>query len=328
MTGYTFNNGLTASFGKPQSQTAGPAAAPATPADTGMIGGQGGDVVSDTTTRTFAQDVIEASRQVPVLVDFWAPWCGPCKQLTPVLEKVVRAYRGKVKLVKMNIDEHPEVAGKLGIQSIPAVVAFVKGRPADAFMGAVPEAQVKSFIDRLAAGGNEIDQMLTAANDALAAGDVETAASAFTAVLEEDRENVAAIGGLARVFISIGDLDKAKQILTMVPPGKEADPSVAAAVAQLELAERAADLGEIPELEARIAADANDHAARFDLAVALNARGDAKGAVNHLIEIVRRERAWNEDAARKQLVQFFEAWGPADPNTAYGRRRLSSVLFA
>lgn len=311
MSGYTFGNGLTASFGAPATTASAP------------------DAVFDTTTSSFASDVLEASAAGPVLVDFWAPWCGPCKQLGPMLEKIVRAYRGKVRLAKMNIDEHPQIAGQLGIQSIPAVVAFVKGRPADAFMGAVPEGQIKSFIERLTGGAaSDIDQMVAAANEALALGEIDAAAEAFAAVLEEVPDHAGAIGGLARVHIARGDLARAREVLAMAPQGKESDPAIAAARAQIELAEQAAETGEIPELEARVAASPADHQARFDLAIALNAKGDARGAVNHLVEIVRRERGWNDEAARKQLVQFFEAWGASDPDTLYGRRRLSSVLFS
>ncbi|SON57247.1 Thioredoxin-M [Hartmannibacter diazotrophicus] len=289
-----------------------------------------GDLIKDTTFQTFVPDVIEASQSVPVLVDFWAPWCGPCKQLTPVLEKVVKAAGGKVKLVKMNIDEHPQVAGQLGIQSIPAVIAFVDGRPLDGFMGAQSEAQVMQFIEKLVGpvGPSDIDQMLAAGAESLAEKDFGTAAECFVAVLEEDQGNLVAIGGLARAQIGQGALDVAEATLAMTPKGKETDMSIVGARAELELARTAEKLGDVADLALRVDSDPADHQARFELALALNARGDTKGAIDNLIEIVRRDRTWDEDAARKQLVQFFDAWGPKDENTLYGRRRLSAVLFS
>ena len=288
------------------------------------------DVVKETTTRDFVRDVIEASQKTPVLVDFWAPWCGPCKQLTPVLEKVVRDAKGKVLLVKMNIDDHPEIAGQLGIQSIPAVIAFVKGRPADGFMGAQPESQIKQFIERVAGpiGPSDSDKLLEAGQAALATNDLQGAADAFLAVLDAEPDNVAATAGLARALIGNGQFDEARSLLDRLPPAKAGDAAVTGARAELELAERAASVGDTEALAVRVAAHPADHAARFELAEALAAKGDRQGAVDHLIEIVRRERAWNEEAARKKLVQFFDAWGMTDPMTLYGRRRLSSVLFS
>jgi putative thioredoxin len=296
--------------------------APAAPAG-------GGDVV-DTTTATFVKDVIEPSRQVPVLVDFWAPWCGPCKQLTPVLEKVVKAAKGKVKLVKMDIDKHPEVAGQLGIQSIPAVIAFKDGRPLDGFMGALPESQVAGFIERLIGpnGGPDISEILDEADQMRTAGDFEGAAERYRAVAEADPEVVRATAGLVQVAIAAGDLAFARELLDAVPAGKASDAAVAAARAALDLAEQAASLGDRGQLEQAIAQNPADHQARFDLAVLLAALGDREAAVDHLIDLMRRNRTWNEDAARKQLVQFFEAWGPTEPMTKEGRRRLSSVLFS
>ena len=289
----------------------------------------GDDLVSDTTTKTFVKDVIEESRKRPVLVDFWAPWCGPCKTLGPVLEKVVRAAKGKVKLVKMNIDEHPQISSQLGIQSIPTVFAFANGQPVDGFMGALPESQVSAFVERLTGKieGAAAD-VLKFADQALAAGDASGAAELFAQVLAEEPENVRALSGLARAHLDAGNPAAARSTLSLIPKNKENDPAVAAVRAALDLAERAASVGDLVELEKKLAANALDHQARFDLAVALNARGKREAALEHLLEIVRRSRSWNDDAARKQLVQFFEAWGPADDMTVDGRRRLSSLLFS
>ncbi|HEY2226828.1 MAG TPA: thioredoxin [Xanthobacteraceae bacterium] len=286
--------------------------------------------VKDTTTQTFVKDVIEESKRQPVLVDFWAEWCGPCKQLTPVLEKVVRAAKGKIKLVKMDIDKHPAIPGQLGIQSIPAVFAFVNGQPVDGFMGALPEAQVTAFIERLTKdriGGEEKD-LLKAADAALAEGDAPGAADLYGQILAEDPASVPALAGLARAYVTEGALDEAKQTLNLVPEAKRNEAPVAAARAALEVAEQAKSVGPINELEQKVAANPLDHQARFDLAVAMNGKGRRQEAVDHLIEIVRRDRKWNDDGARKQLVQFFEAWGPTDEATVAGRKRLSSILFA
>jgi putative thioredoxin len=287
-------------------------------------------LVKDTTTQTFVKDVIEESKRQPVLVDFWAEWCGPCKQLGPVLEKVVRASKGKVKLVKMDIDKHPSIPGQLGIQSIPAVFAFVNGQPIDGFLGALPESQVTAFIERVTKdriGGEEKD-LLKAADDALANGDAAGAAELYAGVLAQDSSNVAALAGLARSYVRTGALEQAKQTLALVPEAKRNDAAVAAARASLEVAEQAQAVGPIAELEQKVAANPLDHQARFDLAVALNSKGRRHEAVDNLIEIVKRDRKWNDDGARKQLVQFFEAWGPTDEATVDGRKRLSSVLFA
>ena len=287
-------------------------------------------VVKDTTTQTFVKDVMEESKRQPVLVDFWAPWCGPCKQLTPVLEKAVKAAKGKVKLVKMNIDEHPAIPGQLGIQSIPAVIAFVNGQPADGFMGALPESQVVAFLERLTKDriGGEAQDLLKAADAALAEGDTAAAAEIYAQLLAEDGANVPALAGLARCYVETGALDQARQTLDMVPEGKRNDAAVAAARAALELAEQAKTLGPVTELEQKVAANPLDHQARFDLALALNGKGERMAALEHLISIVKRDRKWNDDGARKQLVQFFDAWGPTDEATVEGRKRLSSILFA
>ncbi len=286
--------------------------------------------VKDTTTQTFVKDVIEESKRQPVLVDFWAPWCGPCKQLGPVLEKAVRAAKGKVKLTKMNIDEHPAIPGQMGIQSIPAVIAFVNGQPADGFMGAVPESQVIAFLERLTKDriGGEAKDLLKAADAALVDGDAAGAAELYAQLLAEDNSNVHALAGLVRCYVETGALDQAKQTLALVPEAKRNESSVAAARAALELAEQAKTLGPIAELEQKVAANPLDHQARFDLALALNGKGRRMEALEQLIAIVRRDRKWNDDGARKQLVQFFDAWGPADEATIEGRKRLSSILFA
>jgi putative thioredoxin len=287
-------------------------------------------VVKDTTTQAFVKDVIEESKRQPVLVDFWAPWCGPCKQLTPILEKAVKAAKGKVKLVKMNIDDHPAIPGQMGIQSIPAVIAFVNGQPADGFMGALPESQVVAFLERLTKDriGGEAQDLLKAADAALAEGDAAGAAEMYAQVLAEDNANVGALGGLARAYVETGALEQARQTLALVPEAKQNDAAVAAARAALELAEQAKTLGPIDELEQKVAANPLDHQARFDLALALNGKGQRADALEHLIRIVKRDRKWNDDGARKQLVQFFDAWGPTDEATIDGRKRLSSILFA
>jgi putative thioredoxin len=286
--------------------------------------------VKETTTQAFVKDVIEESKRQPVLVDFWAPWCGPCKQLTPVLEKAVRAAKGKVKLVKMNIDDHPAIPGQMGIQSIPAVIAFVDGRPADGFMGALPESQVVAFLERLTKDslGGETKDLLKAADAALADGDPAGAANLYAQLLAEDNGNVPALAGLARCYVETGALDQARQTLAMIPDSKRNESTVAAAQAALQLAEQVKTLGPIAELEQKVAANPLDHQARFDLALALNGKGRRLDALEQLISIVKRDRKWNDDGARKQLVQFFEAWGPTDEATIEGRKRLSSILFA
>jgi putative thioredoxin len=292
-------------------------------------GGGEADLIKNTTTKDFLRDVIEASREVPVLVDFWAPWCGPCRQLTPILEKAVRAAKGAVRLVKLNIDEQPQIPGQMGVQSIPAVFAFQDGRPVDGFMGALPESRVNDFIARLigdSAGDTAAD--LEAAEAALSAGDVNSAAQLFGEVLQKDRENAQALAGLAKCYIKTGDLARAEQTLALVPPAKADSSPVASARAALELARKTPAAGDIETLRAKLAADPKDPQARFDLALALNAKGDRSGALDELLAVVAKNRGWNDDAARKQLLQLFDAWGPADPSTIAGRQRLSSLLFA
>lgn len=289
-------------------------------------------LIKDTTTRTFVQDVIEESKRQPVLIDFWAPWCGPCRQLTPVIEKAVTAAKGKVKLVKMNIDENPEIPGQMGIQSIPAVIAFVNGQPADGFMGAVPESQVNAFIDKLTAGmpGAEptAAELLQEAEAILAEGDPATAASIYGEVIAADAGNIAAIAGLARCYVETGAIEQAKQTLELVPVAKREDAAVKAVQAKIDLVEQASALGPVTELEQKVAANPLDHQARFDLAIALNGANQRAEATGHLLEIVKRDRKWDDDGARKQLIQFFDAWGPTDEATVDGRRRLSTILFS
>ena len=287
------------------------------------------DLIKNTTTKDFMRDVVDASREVPVLVDFWAPWCGPCRQLTPLLERTVRAAKGAVKLVKMNIDEHPQIPGQMGVQSIPAVFAFQDGKPVDGFMGALPEARIKSFIARLI-GDESADAAadLDAADEALAAGDANTAAQAFAEALQKDAENDRAAAGLAKCYIKTGDLTRAEQTLALVPPAKADSAAVASARPRRAVARKAAHAGDAESLRAKLAANPNDSQSRFDLAVALNAKGDRQGALDELLTIIRKDRAFNDDAARKQLLQLFDAWGASDPATISGRQRLSSLLFA
>jgi putative thioredoxin len=287
--------------------------------------------VIDTTTKRFVADVIEESKHRPVLVDFWAPWCGPCRTLSPIIERAVHASKGAVRLVKMNIDDHPAIPGQLGIQSIPAVIAFVDGRPVDGFVGALPEGQVKAFIDKVSGsnGANSrINDVLAQADETLAAGAADRAGELFAAVHQSERENVRAIAGLARSALASGDIERARQMLALAPPAKAKDPVLVAASAEIDLAEQAETIGDADDLMARLKANPKDLQAHFDLAVLSNARGDRAGAADHLLSIISADREWNDQQARKQLLQFFDLWGAKDEATISGRRRLSSLLFS
>jgi putative thioredoxin len=301
----------------------------------GAGGGQRpADWIKDSDTARFGKDVIETSLTVPVIVDFWAPWCGPCKQLGPVLEKAVQAARGGVRLVKIDVDKNQALAGQLRIQSIPAVYAFFQGQPVDGFVGAQSESEVKSFVDRLlqqsgaAKGPSPIDQALERAQAALAENQVGAASAIFGQVLQHDPENEAALAGLIRCHLAAGDAAAARAMFDELPESVAGKPAFTSVAAALELAEQSAEAGSLPELTARVAENPLDHQARFDLALALHAAGQREAAAEALLEIIRRQRTWNDEAARQQLLKFFEAWGPTDPHTLAARRRLSSLLFA
>lgn len=290
------------------------------------------DLVKDSTDQTFMADVVEPSKEVPVLVDFWAPWCGPCRQLGPMIEHVVREAEGAVKLVKINIDENPGIAQQLRVQSIPAVFAFKNGQPVDGFMGALPESQIRDFIRRISGNGpspEELQAYVEQGMQALQANDLQSASQAFAAVLQNDQKHVAALAGLARVWIQSGDIEKARQILEQVPEADRSHPAVEGAQSAIDLASGApSDDAETAALRQKVAANASDLQARYDLAEALIAAGDQAGAVDQLIAITALDREWNEQAARTLLLKVFEAEGPMSEVTRDGRRRLSSILFS
>jgi len=289
-----------------------------------------GDLVKDGTDQTFMADVVEASKEVPVIVDFWAPWCGPCKTLGPQLEAAVQAAGGKVRMVKVNVDENQAVAGQLRVQSIPTVYAFWQGQPVDGFQGAVPQSQITEFVTKLAAmaGDGGLSEALEAAEEMLGQGAVADAAQTFAAILGEDPANAAAMGGLARAHIAMGQLDQAEALLNNAPAEIANAPEIEAARAQLDLAHQAENAGPLTELAAAVEANPDDHQARFDYAKALHAAGEVEQAVEQLLELFRRDREWNDGAAKTQLFTIFDALKPQDPIALHGRRKLSSIIFA
>lgn len=290
-----------------------------------------GDLIKESSTATFVADVIEMSKTVPVIVDFWATWCGPCKQLGPALEKVVREARGAVRMVKVDVDKNQDLAMQLRIQSVPTVYAFKGGRPVDAFTGAQPESQLKAFVQRLTAGsesGPTIDDYIAEAKRVLDEGDPQTAAGIFNQILQEAPDNPSAMAGLLRCLMAVGQTDQAEAMLARLAPEMARHPDIAAVATALELARHAGGVGEAAELRRKVAANPDDHQARYDLALAYYAAGEQEAAVDELLELFRRNRAWNDDAARKQLVKLFEALGPTHPLTVAGRKRLSTLLFS
>jgi len=288
------------------------------------------DIIKDATSASFKADVLEASQSVPVIVDFWAVWCGPCKQLTPLIEKIVRSYSGKVRLVKVNVDENQAIAAQLRVQSLPTVLAFRDGQPIDGFVGVQPESAVKAFVDRLIADDAEVGlgELLKAAEDLLEQGDLQGAAEVFATVLQEDRTNAEALAGLASCYLKSGDTTRAKQTLALVPPDKQNIAAVRSIEAAVLLAEKGSNTGDLSALQKRLSDNPKDHQARFDLAVGLAASGNRGEALDLLLDLVRIDSKWNEEAARKQLLQFFDAWGPKEPLVGEGRRKLSSILFS
>jgi putative thioredoxin len=296
-------------------------------------------LVKDSTDRAFKADVIDASLEAPVLVDFWAPWCGPCRTLSPTIEKVVKEKQGKIRLVKINIDENPAIAGQLGVQSIPAVFAFAGGRPVDAFIGAYPESEVRKFADKVIAAAppapsqagsleDEIKGAMLAAGEALTAGDLNTAAQVFGMVLQHQPEHAEALLGMARVYLKAGETAQAQAVFDTIPAAARKGADYTSLAAELKLLGEAEKLGGTADLQRQLDKSPDDHQARFDLAIALNAEGKRVEAAEQLVALMKRDRTWNDDGARRKLLDFFEAWGMKDPATLKGRRMLSALLFA
>ena len=319
-TGAAGSLGADAGLGAPAAPSA-----PA-PADAGPV---------DVTTQSFAAEVIDASMDRVVVVDFWAAWCGPCKQLAPVIERVVASYGGAVKLAKMDVDANPAVAGQLGVQSLPTVLAFAQGRPVDGFMGAVPESEIRAFIDRViqqtgltgAPAGLPVEELLAEATRRMEANDLQGASEIYVAILSEKPDEARAVAGLASVRLAGGDAEGARGMIEQLPATERSKPEVAAVIARLDLMKAVEGLGDPAELRARLDADPDDHQARYDLALVADATGDREAAADGLLEIMRRDREWNEDGARQQLVKLFESWGVMDPATVAARRKLSSLMF-
>lgn len=289
------------------------------------------DLIKDVSEADFMAEVVEASQTVPVIVDFWAPWCGPCKTLGPMLEDAVNRAGGKVRMAKVNVDENQMIAGQLRVQSIPTVYAFWQGQPVDGFQGALPGSEIDKFVEKTAALGGEedggLEEAVAAAEEMLTEGAASDAAQTFAAIIEEDAMNAAAYGGLARAHIALDEPDQAEAVLNGAPAEISSKPEIEAAFAQLELARAAANAGPLDELTAKVAADENDHEARFDLAQAMHAAGDVEGAVNQLLDLFHRDREWNDGAAKAQLLTIFEALQPQDPIALAGRRKLASMIL-